>query len=58
VTIWRTGSALREFLYTDDLVDACIYLMSNYDDCEIVNIGSGEEVSIKHLALTVKNNFI
>ena len=55
VTIWGTGSALREFLYADDLADACIYLMQNYDDGEIVNIGSGEEVSIKHLALLVKD---
>lgn len=54
VTIWGTGSALREFLYSDDLADACIYLMQNYDDGEIVNIGSGEEVSIKHLAMMVK----
>jgi len=54
VTIWGTGSALREFLYADDLADACIYLMQNYDDSEIVNIGSGEEVSIKHLAMMVK----
>jgi GDP-L-fucose synthase len=54
VTIWGTGSALREFLYADDLADACIYLMQNYDDGEIVNIGSGEEVSVKHLALLVK----
>jgi GDP-L-fucose synthase len=55
VTIWGTGSALREFLYADDLADACIYLMQNYDDGEIVNIGSGEEVSIKHLAMLVKD---
>lgn len=48
-------SALREFLYADDLADACIYLMQNYDDGEIFNIGSGEEVSIKHLALLVKD---
>ena len=54
VTIWGTGSALREFLYSDDLADACVYLMQTYDDGEIVNIGSGEEVSIKHLALMVK----
>jgi GDP-L-fucose synthase len=54
VTIWGTGSALREFLYSDDLADACVYLMKNYDDGEIVNIGSGEEVSIKHLAFMVK----
>lgn len=54
VTIWGTGSALREFLYSDDLADACVFLMNTYDDDEIVNIGSGEETSIKHLALTVK----
>ncbi len=54
VTIWGTGSALREFLYSDDLADACIYLMQNYNDSEIVNIGSGEEISIKNLALLVK----
>jgi GDP-L-fucose synthase len=54
VTIWGTGVALREFLYSDDLADACVFLMNNYDEDEIVNIGSGEEVSIKHLALTVK----
>lgn len=54
VTIWGTGVALREFLYSDDLADACVFLMNNYDDSEIVNIGSGDEVSIKHLALTVK----
>jgi GDP-L-fucose synthase len=54
VTIWGTGSALREFLYADDLADACIYLMQNYDDGEIVNIGSGEEVSTKYLASLVK----
>ena len=54
VTIWGTGVALREFLYSDDLADACVFLMNNYDDGEIVNIGSGEEVSIKHLALMVK----
>jgi GDP-L-fucose synthase len=54
VTIWGTGAALREFLYADDLADACIFLMQNYNDSEIVNIGSGEEVSIKELAMLVK----
>lgn len=54
VTIWGTGSALREFLYSDDLADACVFLMNNYSDDEIVNIGYGEEISIKNLALTVK----
>ena len=50
VTIWGTGEALREFLYADDLADACLFLMNNYDDSEIVNIGSGSEVSIRELA--------
>lgn len=54
MTIWGTGSALREFLYSDDLADACVFLMINYNDDEIVNIGYGEEISIKNLALTVK----
>jgi len=54
VTIWGTGTALREFLYVDDLADACLFLMKEYDDDDIVNIGSGEECSIKHLAFAVK----
>jgi len=54
VTIWGTGVALREFLYSDDLADACVFLMNNYDDSEIVNIGSGTEVSIKELAHLVQ----
>jgi GDP-L-fucose synthase len=54
VTIWGTGSVLREFLYSDDLADACIFLMQSYDDDEIINIGSGEEISIKNLARLVK----
>ncbi|WP_299395898.1 GDP-L-fucose synthase [uncultured Desulfovibrio sp.] len=50
VRIWGTGSALREFLHVDDMADACLYLMQTYDDAEIVNIGSGEEISIAALA--------
>ena len=55
VTIWGTGKPLREFLYADDLAEACVFLMNNYDDSEIINIGSGQEVSIKELAYTVKD---
>ena len=55
VTLWGNGSALREFLYTDDLAKACIFLMDNYDKSEIINVGTGEEVSIKELAELVKN---
>ena len=55
VTIWGTGTALREFLYSDDLADACVFLMDNYDDGEIINIGSGSEISIRELAHLVQN---
>ena len=54
VAIWGTGTPRREFLYSDDLADACIYLLNNYNSGEIVNIGTGIEVTIKELALTVK----
>ena len=54
VTLWGTGSPLREFLYVDDLADACVFLMENYDEEGHINIGSGEEVSIKELAEMVK----
>ncbi|RFZ82318.1 GDP-L-fucose synthase [Mucilaginibacter terrenus] len=54
VTIWGTGSPLREFLFADDLADACYYLMQNYDEPGLVNIGSGKEISIKDLANLVK----
>lgn len=54
VTVWGTGKPKREFLYSDDLADACVYLMLNYDGRELVNIGSGEDLSIRELAETVK----
>ncbi|HFK1762458.1 GDP-fucose synthetase [Bacillus wiedmannii] len=54
VEVWGTGTPLREFLYSDDLADACVYLMNNYEDNEIVNIGVGEDLSIKELAEKVK----
>ncbi|MFP4417953.1 MAG: GDP-L-fucose synthase family protein [Chitinispirillaceae bacterium] len=54
VAIWGTGTPKREFLYSDDLADACIFLMNNYEESEIVNIGSGEEVSIGELARIIK----
>lgn len=49
VTAWGTGSPLREFLHVDDLADACVFLMENYNTSEPINVGSGEEVSIKTL---------
>lgn len=54
IEIWGTGTPKREFLYVDDLADACIYLMDNYDGNEIVNIGTGEDISIKDLAHLIK----
>ena len=50
VTNWGTGSPLREFLYVDDLAEACIFLMENYDGSQQVNVGVGEDLSIKELA--------
>jgi len=50
VEIWGSGSPLREFLFVDDLADACVFLMHNYNNKEIVNIGFGSDVSIKDLA--------
>jgi GDP-L-fucose synthase len=50
VTIWGTGSPKREFLHVDDLADACYFLLLNYNDQELVNLGSGEELTIKELA--------
>lgn len=54
VEIWGTGSPLREFLHADDLADACFYLMQHYNEPGLVNIGVGEDISIKDLALLVK----
>ena len=54
VTIWGTGSPKREFLFADDLAAACYYLMQNYDEPGLVNIGTGEDLSIKELAEIVK----
>lgn len=50
VTLWGSGSPLREFLHVDDLAEACLFLMRHYEDPEVINIGSGQEISIKDLA--------
>lgn len=55
VTLWGTGTALREFLHVDDMADACLFLMSRYDGEEIVNIGVGEDLSIGELASIVRD---
>lgn len=54
VEVWGSGTPKREFLHVDDLAEACYYLMLHYDGLELVNIGSGEDVSIKELAELVK----
>lgn len=50
VEIWGTGSPMREFLHVDDLADACLFLMKNYNKSEIINIGAGKDLTIKELA--------
>ncbi len=50
VEVWGTGKARREFLYVDDFVDACILLMNKYNDAQLINMGSGDDISIKDLA--------
>jgi len=54
MTLWGTGSPKREFLHADDLAEACLFLMENYNESELVNIGTGEDVTIKNLAALVK----
>lgn len=54
VELWGTGTPLREFLYVDDMADACVFLLENYSGEQHVNIGTGKEVTIKELADTVK----
>lgn len=54
VTIWGTGSPLREFMYSDDLAEACIFLMNKYNESGIVNIGVGKDISILDLAELIK----
>jgi GDP-L-fucose synthase len=55
VTVWGTGSPKREFLYVDDLADACVFLMNHYDDSDIINIGYGDDISIAELAVLIKD---
>jgi GDP-L-fucose synthase len=55
VEIWGTGKPLREFLHVDDLADACYFLLKNYNDKKIVNVGTGSDISILELANLIKN---
>jgi GDP-L-fucose synthase len=54
VTLWGTGTPMREFLHADDMADACVFLMQNYNEQGIINIGTGKDVSIKELADIIK----
>ena len=54
VSIWGNGTARREFLHTDDLAEAVLFLMENYDDSEIINVGCGEDQTIRELAETIQ----
>tara|TARA_A100001388_G_scaffold57824_1_gene39866 strand:- start:1963 stop:2340 length:378 start_codon:yes stop_codon:yes gene_type:complete len=50
VTCWGDGTPTREFMYVDDLADACLFAVEHYDNAELINVGSGQDVSIFHLA--------
>lgn len=50
VSIWGSGTPLREFMFSDDLAEACVFLMENYEDPQLINVGTGEEISILELA--------
>ena len=52
--VWGTGSVIREFLHVDDLADACVFLINNYNKSDIINIGTGVDITIKKLAETIK----
>ena len=53
VTCWGDGTPMREFMYSDDIADACLFAMNHYENAELINVGSGEDVSIKELAETI-----
>ena len=55
VEIWGDGTPMREFLFVDDLAEACLFLMNNYNNSEIINIGTGEDTTIKDLAYLIKD---
>jgi GDP-L-fucose synthase len=55
VSFWGDGTPMREFLYSDDLADACLFAMDHFENAELINVGSGENVSIKNLASIIAN---
>lgn len=54
ITLWGSGNVYREFLHVDDMADSSVFLMNNYDGSEIINVGTGEDLTIKELAALVK----
>lgn len=56
VTVWGSGAPMREFLFADDLADACYFLMQTYNEPNLINIGTGEDLTIKNLALQIKDS--
>lgn len=54
VTVWGSGNPMREFLFVDDLAEACLFLMENYSEGETINVGTGQDITIKDLALKIK----
>ena len=54
MTLWGTGSPKREFIYSDDLASACLFLLENYNDSIAINVGTGQDLSIRDLASTIK----
>jgi GDP-L-fucose synthase len=55
VEVWGSGSPLREFLHADDLADACLFVMKNYNEKQFVNVGTGSDVTIRELAMMIKS---
>ena len=55
IVLWGSGNPIREFIFIDDLAEACVFLMSNYDSSDIINIGSGSEIPIKKLAELIRS---
>ena len=55
VSVWGTGTPRREFMYVDDLADACVFLMKNYSGDEIINVGVGRDISVEELAILIRN---
>jgi len=53
IAFWGDGTPMREFLYSDDLADACLFAMEHYENAELINVGSGENVTIENLAKTI-----